>query len=214
MSEGEIKDQTDDFTDDTRAELVRLQRQFRLLENERRAYRENSENILRKLKKTLTKLKKENEELTKEHKLAFSKKNQNNEFQITEELKDLLLAEDCAKHDFTELTKKLELVNKDIKNFQKIIDLFRKHLGGSKESETKSESIQKLNKIMENRLNGANFKLNNSLTVNNKMKQEIDDLNIQRVKYLDLKKRLQKKYDEGRARKKFLIENAKTHFSK
>ncbi|XP_012554627.1 coiled-coil domain-containing protein 63 [Hydra vulgaris] len=213
MSEENVKEQTDHFTDDTQSELLRLQRQYRILENERQAYKENSENDLRKLNKTLSKLRKENDELKIEYKIAFSTKNKSNEFQITEELKNLLLAENCAKHDLLQVTKKLELVNKDIKNYHMKIDLFRKHLKGLKESKAKDENIQNLNRIIENRLNVAHFKLNNALTINKRKKQEITHLKIQRDRFFDLRKKLQEIYNNGRTRKSFLIENAKAHFS-
>ncbi len=56
-------------------ELVKLQQQYRIMEGDRKAYSEESQNLIRKQRAAIEALQKENEELMKENKLAGSQQN-------------------------------------------------------------------------------------------------------------------------------------------
>ena len=59
-------------------ELARLQQEYRIMEGDRKAYSEESQNIIRKQREVIDILQKENEELMKDNRLAGSQQNQNN----------------------------------------------------------------------------------------------------------------------------------------
>ena len=59
-------------------ELVRLQQEYRVMEGDRKAYSEESQNIIRKQREAIEALQAENEELMKENRLAGSQQNQTN----------------------------------------------------------------------------------------------------------------------------------------
>ena len=59
-------------------ELARLQQEYRIMEGDRKAYSEESQNIIRKQREAIDVLQKENEELMKDNRLAGSQQNQNN----------------------------------------------------------------------------------------------------------------------------------------
>ena len=58
-------------------ELLRLQQEYRIMEGDRKAYSEESQNIIRKQKAAITSLQAENEELMKDNYLAGSQQNEN-----------------------------------------------------------------------------------------------------------------------------------------
>ena len=57
-------------------ELIKLQRQYRILEGDRKSYSDESQNKIRKQRAAIEALQEENEELMKENKLAGSQLNQ------------------------------------------------------------------------------------------------------------------------------------------
>jgi len=58
-------------------ELLRLQQEYRIMEGDRKAYSEESQNIIRKQRAAITTLQAENEELMKDNHLAGSQQNEN-----------------------------------------------------------------------------------------------------------------------------------------
>ena len=119
-----------DPTEDLQAELLRLQRQFRLLEDDRGTYREETEYSLQKQRETIKVLNEELSELMKDNKLAGGTKVQNFDAENTEKLKYLLEDERYAKLSFNDHQLKLESVDQDIKNLRTLSDVQRKRMGG------------------------------------------------------------------------------------
>ncbi|KAL9970046.1 hypothetical protein ACROYT_G022360 [Oculina patagonica] len=89
-------------------ELAKLQRQYRIIEGDRRAYSEETQNQIRKQMEAIQSLERENEELMKDNTLAGSMQNQNQDKDNTDKLSSLLTKED-------ELKEQLEDVNQDIR---------------------------------------------------------------------------------------------------
>lgn len=56
---------------------MRLQQEYRIMEGDRKAYSEESQNIIRKQKAAIASLQAENEELMKDNYLAGSQQNEN-----------------------------------------------------------------------------------------------------------------------------------------
>ena len=214
MPKAESKGKPDEAIEDIQAELLRLQRQFRLLEDDRRAYRQEAEYWLRKQKETIHNLNLEHDELAKEHKLAASIKNQNCDAENTEKLRDFLAEEKLAKCALEDMDSKLDQVNREIKDMSNETDQLRQSMGGCKESESRCKAMKKLNRVMENRLNEANIKFNTALAGNSEMRQEIDHINIQRNRFESLHKKLTKMFQTGKEEKDFLIESSTALFNR
>lgn len=202
-----------DTSEDLQAELLRLQRQFRLLEDDRRAYKEETEYLLQKQRETIKVLNEEHNELAKDNKLAGGTKVQNFDAENTQKLKYLLAEESDVNLEFSERKRDLESVNDKIKDMLDTSDVQRKYMGGCKESERKTKEMNKMIMVMENRLNEANKKFNIALAENNKMRQEIDHIDIQRKKFEDLHKKLTKMFKEKKKEKDFLIETSTSLFN-
>jgi len=202
-----------DPMEDLRAELLRLQRQFRLLEDDRSAYREETEYALQKQRETIKVLNEEHDELAKDNKLAGGTKVINYDAENTQNLKNLLHEEGEVNVEMAEHKIKLDTVNRKIKDLLTTSDVQRMKMGGCKESERKTKEMNKMRMVMENRLNEANKKFNMALAENNKMRQEIDHIKIQRKKFDDLHKKLTKMFKEKKKEKDFLIETATALFN-
>ena len=209
----EDSNDSQDPTEDLQAELLRLQRQFRLLEDDRRAYREETEYALQKQRETIKVLNEEHGELAKDNKLAGGTKVQNFDAENTQTLKKLLEEERLTKLAFNEHKVKLENVNHHIEDLLQLSDVQRMQMGGCKESERTTKEMNKMIMVMENRLNEANKKFNAALAENNKMRQEIDDINIQRRKFEDLHRKLTTMFKDKNGERDFLIETATCLFN-
>ena len=215
MRKEESKPKQDEQTiDDLQAELIRLQRCFRLLEDDRRSYRQESEYQLRKQNETIRNLKLEHEELAKESKLADSIKNQNADTENKQILRQLLDEEDKVNAELIEENEKLNAVSSEIKALLGKTDILHKNMGGCKESERKCKAMIKLISVMENRLNAANIKFNVALSQNSEMRQEIDHINKQKNRFKDLHTKLTKMFPTGKEEKEFLIENSTVLFNR
>jgi len=202
-----------DTTEDLKAEYIRLQRQFRLLQDDRNTFREETEYLLKKQRETINVLNEEHCELAKDNKLAGGTKVKNVDKENTQMLKNLLEDEKLTKVTFGEKRQKLENVNREIKGLLSTSDVQRQHMGGCKESERKTKEMNKMIMVMENRLNEGNKKFNISLAENNKMRQEIDHIHIQRRKFEDLHKKLTSMFRAKKKEKDYLIETATTLFN-
>lgn len=202
-----------DPMEDLRAELLRLQRQFRLLEDDRNAYREETEYSLSKQRETIKVLNDEHDELAKDNKLAGSTRVKNDDAENTEKLIGLLHEEANVKVNMADQKVKLDTVNRNIGDLLTSSDAKRKKMGGCKESERKTKEMNKMRMVMENRLNEASKKFNMALAENNKMRQEIDHIKIQRKKFDDLHKKLTSMFNGKKKEKDSLIGTATALFN-
>eukprot|EP00112_Aurelia_sp_Birch-Aquarium-sp1_P021069 Seg5576.1 transcript_id=Seg5576.1/GoldUCD/mRNA.D3Y31 product="Coiled-coil domain-containing protein 63" protein_id=Seg5576.1/GoldUCD/D3Y31 len=75
-------------------ELVKLQQQYRIMDGDRKAYSEESQNLIRKQRNAIETLQAENEELSKENRLAGSVQNKTKDMTNTERLNSLMDTED------------------------------------------------------------------------------------------------------------------------
>jgi len=165
----EEKTVTDETIEELQAELLRLQRQFRLLEEDRRAYREETEYVLRKQRDSINNLNEEHTDLDKEYKLASSAKNQNFDRQNVDKLRILLEEEEEVKVAMrAEMQSNTELTRK-IKDIKQTVHAFRKKMGGCNASGLRCKAMIKQNRVMENRLNKASVKFNTALSENSSL---------------------------------------------
>lgn len=199
--------------EDLQAELLRLQRQFRLLEDDRRSYREESKHTLQKQRDSISNLNVEHEDLAKDYKLAASIKNQSADAENTEILRNLSREEDTVFASMTKVNEENKILDKKIKGLMNNIEMVRKDMGGCKESERRCIDMIKLNRVMENRLNDSNVKFNTALAENSEMRQEIEHINKQRNHFQDLHKKLTKVFEAGKEEKDCLIESSTTQFN-
>ncbi|XP_061188379.1 coiled-coil domain-containing protein 63-like isoform X1 [Saccostrea echinata] len=179
------------------AELLRLQRKLRVMENDRRAYEEDSRNFLRKQECEIESLLKENIEIRTVLKLANSDKNRTIDMQDTDRLIDLLENLDIynARADAEEA--RIKELDDEIKALDHSITSYKKQKGGVTEA-MEEKAIQKTLRIMENRLDKEMVKFNQQLSVNARLRKEIDHFRQDRLVFNGLSKKLTKELNETR----------------
>nr|XP_022344643.1 coiled-coil domain-containing protein 63-like [Crassostrea virginica] len=194
---GTQRDAADDAMDEVSqgAEMLRLQRKLRVMENDRLAYEEDARNLLRKQEYEIESLLKENREIRTVLKLANSDKNRTIDIQDTERLVDLIDSLDMynARADAEEA--RIQELDAEIKALDHCITSYKKQKGGVMEA-TEEQAIQKTIRVMENRLDKETVKFNQQLSVNRKLRQEIDHLRQDRLVFNSLFKKLTKELDD------------------
>ncbi|XP_078335356.1 coiled-coil domain-containing protein 63-like isoform X2 [Crassostrea virginica] len=189
-------------------ELVKLQRQYRLMEGDRAAYTEESQNIIRKQKSEVAQLEAEKQELLKELRLAESRYNQNLDETNTDTL--VVLAE--AKEDYdTEINEEKQMhteLDAKIREWEKKIRNQHKNMGGVHMSSQHTVQTQKTIRTLENRLDQSKKQFNSILTQNAVYREEIESLRVERNRFDNLYRKLDKELSNLRREKGELIEKS------
>ncbi|KAJ3021414.1 UNVERIFIED_CONTAM: Coiled-coil domain-containing protein 63 [Siphonaria sp. JEL0065] len=188
-------------------ELQKLQRQYRIMEGDRKAYSEESRIVITKQRATIEKLKRDNEHLHDELRLletrnedrrrngAQSKKAENlaDQAETFQKKIKLILAE------ITSLDNHIALMDRDI-------DHERAQLGGVNAASQNSEAIEKQIRVLENRLDKALVKFNKSLAVNKRLRATIDNLRRERLVFDNIYRKFEKELLEQKKQMAEIIE--------
>ncbi|XP_033761786.1 coiled-coil domain-containing protein 63-like [Pecten maximus] len=170
-------------------ELAKLQRQLRVMEGDRRAYAEESNNILRKKMSEKEALVSENEEIRTVLRLAQSEKNENMDTENTNRLMELLDNLDSFNNQAEQEVKRIAELDAEVARVEEEITKHRRTQGGNTEQVVET-TIQKKIMVKENRLDKAMVKFNQQLAVNAHLRQEIDHLRQERSVFDGLFKKL------------------------
>ncbi|KAJ8043896.1 Coiled-coil domain-containing protein 63 [Holothuria leucospilota] len=154
------------------AELAKLHRQYRILECNRKAYLQDSTNILRKQRSHIDTLEKDNAEVDIDLSLALSRDN-------------------ASKDNSNVLS-----LRKFVVMFEDSIQDRYRDLGGCNVDMLRHKSTNKQNRIMENRLYKATVSFNSTLTKNADLRDQIEHLRRERALYDSLYRKLMKEQDE------------------
>jgi hypothetical protein len=162
------------------------------MDGDRKAYSEESQNIIRKQISQIKALEKENEELMKENKLAGSVGNQTKDQKNIDQLNILLTREDEMKEETSRVTNTITDLDTKIVDMEKRIKNQRKGMGGVHMSKDKHVSTHKQIRVLENRLGQGNMKFNGGLAENAKLREDIDHMRTERTIFEGLYKKLEK----------------------
>lgn len=189
--------------DPRQTELQQLQREYRHMEINRRAYAEESQSLLRKQQTTIDKLRKENEALKNDIALIMrgSNKAMNNSTQdFIQQLTDT----------GDQYASSIEYERANIQTMEEQIHLLRQKtlqqrraMGGVNASKENHNMIQKQIRILENRLDKSLIKFNESIAHNKKLRDQIDDLRRERVVFENIYRKMERELQE---RKKHMAE--------
>ncbi|XP_060071331.1 coiled-coil domain-containing protein 63-like [Ylistrum balloti] len=201
MSEGDLEVMVEQ-------ELQKLQRQFRLMEGDRAAYTEESQNLIRRQKREISHLECEKQELMKELRLAESHHNQNMDEDNTDTLVTLAQAKEDYDSDIADEKRKAVELDAKIKEWDRKIHHQHKNMGGIHMSSQHTVQTQKTIRTLENRLDTAKKTFNAYLTENSKYREEIESLRVERTRFDGLYKKLDKELTVARREKGELIESS------
>mmetsp|Transcript_61948 Transcript_61948/g.72442 ORF Transcript_61948/g.72442 Transcript_61948/m.72442 type:complete len:551 (+) Transcript_61948:282-1934(+) len=174
-----------------------LQREYRNMEVNRRAFAEESEIVLRKQQQTMEKMRKE-KSLLKADLSGIQKKST---FRMLTPLEKSQMD-----RMYLEVDKFKSLIENERSRIQKMEDQVsqlkakiwnkRKTMGGIHAARDNQKVVEKQVRILENRLEQALVKFNKSLSENRKLRQEIDDLRGERIAFESVQKKLEKEMRE------------------
>ncbi|XP_076452028.1 outer dynein arm-docking complex subunit 1-like [Babylonia areolata] len=185
MSDGEMEGIAE-------AELSKLQRQFRIMENDRAAYTEESQNTIRKQKAEISQLEREKQEFLKELRLAESRTNQMMDEDHTDTLVTLLEAKDEHEKDIDEAKQEQQDLDEKIREWEMKIKEQHKNMGGVHMSAQHTTQTLKTIRVLENRLDQAKKRFNDCLSKNSKLRDEIESLRNEHKRFENLYKKLEK----------------------
>ncbi|XP_078488912.1 axonemal p66.0 [Ciona intestinalis] len=174
------------------AELAKLQRQYRIMDGDRKAYCEESQNIIRRQRAQIASLQEEREEIQTNLLLAQSAQNTKKDSSNMEELCNLLSEQDSYEGLIKEETEAVRALDAEIRQIETKINTQHRSMGGVHSSHLRHVGTQKQIRVLENRLDKATVEFNKLLTSNSKLREEIDHLRSQRAVFDGLHKKLTK----------------------
>ncbi|XP_068699418.1 coiled-coil domain-containing protein 63-like [Montipora foliosa] len=179
-------------------ELAKLQRQYRIIEGDRRAYSEETQNHIRKQMEAIKSLEKENEELMKDNTLAGSVQNQNQDKTNTEQLSSLLTKEDEIKEEIEEVIEETKRLDEQIRMMEKRVKQQRKNMGGVHNSHLHNKRTQKYIRVLENRLDKAKIDFNTCLSENSDLRETFDHMRLEKKTFDNIHQKLEKELVENK----------------
>mmetsp|Transcript_8636 Transcript_8636/g.14637 ORF Transcript_8636/g.14637 Transcript_8636/m.14637 type:complete len:572 (+) Transcript_8636:72-1787(+) len=188
------------------AELQQLQREYRHMELNRRAYAEESQLVLRKQQSTIDKLRKDNEMIKGELAIMMRSTNRNvssSQQEIISKLQDqgdrMATSVDFEKRNIQTLEEQIHIMK------QKVLQQ-RKSMGGVNASKENYHMIQKQIRILENRLDKSLIKFNEAIAHNKTLRDNIDDLRRERVVFENIYRKMEKELQDKKQKMAEIIE--------
>merc|ERR1712168_78579 len=171
-------------------ELARLQRQYRVMENERKEKTLNAR-ILRGTQETaIAQLEKELEELDTNMKLANSPGMKKQDRENSKTLKNFMMSQDEYLRLVNKETEDIQSLDRQISEIEEKINAQHRQMGGVHNSHQRHVTTQHTIRVLENRLNKATREFNEMLAQNAKLREDIQHLRNQRGIFDTIHKRL------------------------
>jgi len=207
-----LKKRKDEDRKPIEQEIAELQRKFRVLENDKRAYSEDSQGIIRKQRATIEKLTRENRKMKGEMNETRSSSSSQVEARIagekinhlTEQQEQLQVKLDSETENSKSLSDTVIGTQKDI---FKVREDMAQH-GGVKAALENAKAVQKQIRILENRLDKALQKFNEAIEANRTLREQIDTLRRERVVFDDIYKKLENELHSKKKEMANIIEQA------
>uniref|UniRef100_T1J6H2 ODAD1 central coiled coil region domain-containing protein n=1 Tax=Strigamia maritima TaxID=126957 RepID=T1J6H2_STRMM len=161
---------------DALLDLTKLQRQYRIMENDKKAYIAETFNLIEKQHKLIKEL--EQEKINLDSSLDISRSNQYLSKDVDNflKLKDLLTQKDEYNEFIKSERSKLKLLLKEEKQVQKQLDEEWKRLGGKKSYQERNLTLAAKCKRTENILDHAMKEYNRFLAANQRLRADIKNL--------------------------------------
>lgn len=180
------------------SELSKLQRQYRIMEGDRNAYNIESQDLIRRQLNEIKTLEAEKEELNKDFKLSESQTNQSRDGGNVDKLNSLIDERDNYMQMVKDEKDKQAELDTMIRKKEKAIRDQHKCMGGVHASQQHTQKTVKAIRVKENRLHQANEKFNAMLTENASLREEIDSFRVERTRYENIRKKLDKEKSDLR----------------
>ncbi|KAM4613743.1 coiled-coil domain-containing protein 114 [Polymixia lowei] len=188
-----------DFDGIAETEMAKLQRQFRIMEGDRQAYSIQSQEHIRKQRQEIEKLQKEQEELQRSLRVSENVSRRQQDSEDTQRLRTLLEQRDVLEEEFESERQCQKELEKEISNMKKKLAELRKgEVGTSDTQRLQARRTQKAIRTLENKLDRALIRFNEQLTKNSHLREELETLRVERVRFQQLHHRLDKELQDIR----------------
>ncbi|KAG7244746.1 hypothetical protein INR49_029765, partial [Caranx melampygus] len=185
--------------DGTESEITKLQRQFRIMEGDRQAYNIQAREQIRKQQQEIDKLLKEQEELQRNLCLHKSLSQQQQDSEDTKSLRALLEQRDTLEGKLRKEQECQKELQREISDIElKLAELRKGHVSTSDEQRSKARPTQRAIHTLEYKLDRAMTRFNEQLTTNSRLREELQTLHIERLRFQQLHNRLDKELQEVR----------------
>ncbi|XP_036415576.1 coiled-coil domain-containing protein 114 [Colossoma macropomum] len=181
------------------AEMSKLQRQFRIMEGDRQAYRLQSQELIRKQRVEMEKLQEEQEELQRSLRVSQSQTRKQSDNRDVQQLQTVLAQRDQPDEQLerqrisqTELEQEILCIGK------KLAELRKGEVSASNSQKSLARQTQKASRTLENKLDRALVHFNEQLAKNSQLRDELETLRVERVRFQQLHRRLDKELQEIR----------------
>lgn len=201
---------SDDSDDENalEAELNKLELNFKVSEQQRLQYSIEVQKTIRLQNQLIKNLETEKSELNKDLSLAESKSNEVKDENKVAALETLLEAKDRREREIREEREKGKDFDVKLQEWERKIKLKRREVGGANAGANFTAHSKKQEKVFENRLDHALKSFNTILTKNAGLRDEIDNLRVERNRFEDLHKKLEKELNTLRKEISEVIENS------
>jgi len=190
-------------TDPRQLELQALQKEYRHMEINRRAYSDESQALLRKQQSNIDKLRKDNEALKND--IAVIMRGSSRPMSTVQQEFIQALTDQGDKYATS-----IEFERANIQTMEEQIHIMRsktlqqrRAMGGVNASKENHHMIQKQIHILENRLDKSLIKFNEAISHNKSLRDKIDDLRRERVVFENIYRKMERELQE---RKKHMAE--------
>lgn len=204
------RNSNDDSDDENalEAELNKLELNFKISEQQRLQYSIEVQKTIRLQNQLIKNLESEKSELNKNLNLAESKTNEVKDETKIGKLETLLEAKDRREREIKEERERGKDLDVKLQEWERKIKLKRREVGGANAGANFTAHSKKQEKVFENRLDHALKSFNTILTKNAELRDEIDNLRVERNRFEDLHKKLGKELETLRKEISEVIENS------
>ncbi|XP_076125301.1 coiled-coil domain-containing protein 114 [Alosa pseudoharengus] len=180
-------------------EMVKLQRQFRIMEGDRQAYTIQSQELIRKQRLEIERLRKEQDELQKSLRASDCASRRLQDSGDTVQLRSLLTQKDEIEDQMdTERQNQAELQQEISEMQRKLEEVKRGEVSVAQSAMDQTRHTQKATRTLENKLDRALTRFSEQLTRNSRLREELETLRVERVRFQQLLRRLEKELLEIR----------------
>lgn len=195
-------------------ELEQLQRQYRKMKNEKKSYKVETDNILRRQECEIEKLRKEHEDIEALLKVSLSRYNKDFDNGNVRKLNRLLVKDSIVQEVLEEDKSAMASLGNHITATKEEFFSRKKKMSSSYENDQPSDqfAVQRQIRILENRVYNANIRFNNILTKNGAHKATIDYISVQKMRFRELYRRLNKVFINGKTEIDNVVESSLSYF--
>lgn len=190
------------------AELLQLQREYRNMEVNRRAYSEESQAMIRKQQKTIEKLRSDNDTLRND--IATIMRGSNRPMTIAQHQDIHRLHDGRQKYMIMieEEKNTFHMMEKQIDEIRQAALDQRKSMGGVNAVKENNMMIEKQIRILENRLDKALIRFNEAIAGNKTLRDRIDDLRRERGVFENIYRKMERELIEKKKAMAEIIETS------